>query len=114
MITKREALTKCQDMWLEMAKHPEWEKGDYFKAHPELAIPKNECYTCEYDGTHRAFYCGQTCIIRWPGGDCVAGESPYCRWRDNASYIKRSKYAKEIAQLAEEALSKLPKKGRPT
>jgi hypothetical protein len=48
------------------------------------------------------------CVIRWPGPDCQSDDSPFLKWWYAATPYYRKKYALQVANLAHEALAKLP------
>ena len=79
-LTRRESLIGHEKMWRCLGEHPDWNKEDYFQAHPRLKRPDNLCYACDYENGHKERYCGETCIITWPGGACIDSSSPFAQW----------------------------------
>jgi hypothetical protein len=113
LLTRKEALTRCRDHWLWVAKTGK-SKSDYpFKG----VMPAFDCYACEYDlqhhdrplsGLSRQTFCGKACIVPWPGGGCNADESPFVVYaRSEQGSDKRKQAALAIAALCEKALNEL-------
>ena len=124
-ITKREALTKCIELWTWLSKNSEKDKVDYYKENPNQDVYCMNCPVCEYMMEHKvkgkSHHCNSDCIINWgtKEGGCCRPDSPYVRWDDSWNWQKqysvneltlRTKYALEIVELAKQALAKLPKK----
>jgi len=108
-LTKRKALEICRELWVWLADHPEkwknewpgWEKYGKMKAY---------CPCCEYNEQHGYHYCNAACLIKWPGGICLNDFSPYRQWAGAISPAIRTKYARKIVKLCDEALARLPKR----
>jgi len=102
-LTKKKAIANHRKQWDWHTNHPEKEKPDY----PEWKrnggkIPAciNDCFLCEYHDTHEFGYCGETCLLVWPG-------VPYCLdsifrdWCEEKNLSKRAKLAAQIRDLPE-------------
>lgn len=126
---KREALEKCRDHWLYMAKTGTDDKIEYFDklSMSDDEYPTSGCYCCEYDelvleetSDPELFIC-DSCPLKgyaWnktPGEACLRGESAYRLWtllhsESGGTPEARRKYAQEIVDACDEALFDLDKK----
>jgi hypothetical protein len=101
-LTKEEALQGCKRVWLWVA-----ETGENKLDYPFEERPRNLCYACEYDDQNSGRFCNENCIISWPGGSCIAGESPYKAYCHAATYPDEKEAALAIAALCDKALEAL-------
>jgi len=108
-LTKEEALQGCKKQWLWAA-----ETGGLKQDYPfEDGRLLGTCYACEYDHQQSACFCGEYCIIPWPGGDCqLADESPFTDYEKAARGSEEEREAAlAIAALCDKALKALHEEG---
>lgn len=101
--TRREAIESTRKMWTWGGDNKARDKDEYFKAHPELEIPRSNCYICEYC-SKKDIPCAE-CLLIWSkteeGGGCYADNSPYQEWLCSNTPEDKAKYAYQIANLPE-------------
>lgn len=110
-MTKQKAIANHRKMWRWIADETERreyavDKSDYFDIMgiPEVNIPLQNCYCCEYDGNVGDGDCA-SCPIKWPTGVCYDG-GLYSQWAKALSHNRRdwlttAALARQIAELPE-------------
>ena len=102
-MNEKEALEKTLLLWDYLAKHPEQEKIDAYKA-LHLSRDGDDCPLCEYTSA-RCHMC--PLISLWPSTDayapCVHDQSVYSKWRIKHTF----ETAKQIADAARAKLEEL-------
>jgi hypothetical protein len=104
ILTRKEALQRCKKQWLWAA-----ETGGLKQDYPfEDGRPLGTCYACEYDHQQSVCFCGEYCIIPWPGGGCQADESPFTDYEKAVHGSEEEKEAAlAIAALCDKGLTAL-------
>lgn len=113
-ITKEKALQITVELFSWLAKNPRKKKCDWpgWKGYSRLL---NFCACCEYVETIeiQRGSCHYTCPIKWLKTDrmllhrqshCGAATSPYRKWVRAIQPKTRTKYAKQVVNLAKKAL----------
>lgn len=124
-LTKRKTLEICVQLWTWLSKHGNAGKEDWpgWKQLAGADIDEFfpcDCPCCAYFEQHEDVSidppaCGRYCLIKWPGGDCLSGYSPFAAWdKPCTSDSERGRLAKQIVVLANAALKKLPKRNKTT
>lgn len=101
-LTRKEAIRRFREQWLWMSENACNEeditkaKELYFKKHPKLKIPVNNCYLCE-----KVINCYQ-CLIKWENGYCYYSEYAdiYTDWISLTPRQRKNRIIK-IANLPE-------------
>lgn len=108
-LTRREALKTLIKLWRWLARTGSRRKWEWpgWKPYPHCNTSDSPC--CDYDYQHSGDYCGGTCLIKWPGGDCCSPASPYEQWGRARTIKQRKACARKIVKLAQEALDRLPR-----
>ena len=112
MLKKEKTLKKHIEMWDWMAETGSWSKSDYFR-HKNMTrnIPDSYNYCCEYTLDELGGCDCEKCLlyanVNSKNNACCAENSPYMKWIFSSSESERKKHAKEFADLARDALSKL-------
>lgn len=111
-LTREKALKKHIEMWDWMAETGSWSRFDYFR-HKNMTrnIPDAYNYCCVYTldevGCCNCEKCPLWINIASKSSGCYSENSPFFKWLHSSTESERKKYAKEFADLARNALSKL-------
>lgn len=106
-LSKEQTIEEHRKMWNWIADETEKrkqivKKTDYFKEHPNKAVPYMLCYCCDFNFNYPCDFCPISWDEKILHYVCTSEYSLFYLWTiENLDYKQLAKYARQIANLPE-------------